>query len=145
MFHAKTQRQRSATWAALVVAFAFSGLLACGDTCPDLALRAFLVNTTGFDDPSLITVDVYGTGSLTPAFTGADLDQLADLNGGRYDLIFLFEGTAFGEVTNVCTLGSLTGCDAEDVGDGGVPIINLVRDGTDLSAELMQPGTCPAQ
>lgn len=140
-----SHRRLSLTAAALGLSFLASAALASGcSSCPDLAYRAFEFDIQG-GDPSLIIMTV-----TDPATGATPCDQIALSENcrppaGKYDLSFTVSGAAVGSLTEVCTLGELSGCAAEDAEAKGAPAqIRLLRDGTGWTITLERQGVCPA-
>ncbi|MDY0005084.1 MAG: hypothetical protein RBU30_27545 [Polyangia bacterium] len=128
----------------LLGALAGFGLYACDEDCPDLALPAFEVVTTGVTDPSAVHVTATVTGTSDVAIQDGSLDQLLSLAGNTYDLDFTADGTAIGSIDAVCTMGRMTGCTAEKHSMTEMPQVVVTEDGTTLSVSLGRAGQCPA-
>lgn len=128
----------------LLVASASLGLAACDEDCPDLALPAMEITTTGVSDPSAIRVTATVTGTSNVAIQDGALDQLTSLAGNTYDLEFTADGTDIGALDAVCTQGYMTGCAAEKHSLDEMPQVVITEDGTTLSVSLGRAGQCPA-
>jgi hypothetical protein len=129
---------------ALLGACAGLGLYACEEDCPDLALQAIEVTTTGVTDPSAIQVTATVTGTTTVAIQDGTLDQLTTLAGNTYDLEFTADGTDIGSLAAVCTQGYMTGCKADKHALSEMPQVVITEDGTTLTVTLGRAGECPA-
>jgi hypothetical protein len=115
--------------------------VACDDDCPDLARPAVNVTLQGIEDTSLLRVSVATTDGTV--LTDAELDQLSGLDAGSYDMVFTHDGSEFGSLSGVCTVGALTGCDAEDAPASDTPSIEITMEGTDIDVSLASNGACP--
>ena len=115
--------------------------VACDDDCPDLARPAVNVTLQGIEDTSLLRVSATTTDGTV--LTDADLDQLSSLEAGSYDLVFTYDGSEVGSLDGVCTVGALTGCDAEDAPASDTPSIEISMDGSDMDVSLASNGACP--
>lgn len=138
------QRTHRLLLSTLLVAGASLGLAACEEDCPDLALQAMEVTTTGVSNPSAIHVTATVTGTTTVAIQDGTLDQLTGLAGNTYDLEFTADGTDIGSLDAVCTQGYMTGCTAEKHSLAEMPQVVITEDGTTLSVSLGRAGQCPA-
>ena len=128
----------------LLGACAGLGLLACEEDCPDLALQAMEVPTTGVTDPAAIHVTATVTGTADVAIQDGTLDQLTSLAGNTYDLEFTADGTDIGSLDAVCTQGYMTGCAAEKHSLSEMPQVVVTQDGTAFTVSLGRTGSCPA-
>jgi len=123
-------------------------LAACG-VCPDLAVPAIR-----FDIPSevgsvfTIVADVAPAGSGNLLHDHVPLTMLAQLGAGAYDIVFMLPGvppapdTQIGQVSSVCTLGPLAGCEAEYLAYDH-PVISFPADGDSYTLTLTVNGPCP--
>ena len=128
----------------LIAGVALAPSASCGDDCRDLVRSAVHVTLYDIDDPSQIRVTVTSTDGTV--LTDASLEELGELDAGSYDLTFRLDApglTAISHVNGVCTVGQLTGCDAEDQPAAGTPHVDLTLNGTALVGELSSNGACP--
>ena len=115
-------------------------LSSCG-SCPDLALVAIAVDNTADVDPALVTVTITRDGDTVAA--DVPLAAPRDVDAGVYDVTFTLDGADTAELTGVCTVGGLRGCDAEDAGEEATALVTLSAPGGVFAAELTRNGDCP--
>ncbi len=124
----------------LLAALALPLGFGCGAGCPDLALLAMDLALEGVTDSELRVSASTGDGAV---LTSAPLDELYGVGAGSYDLVFTRDGTEVGSLDGVCTVGSLTGCAAQDAPASDTPEISIVADGSVVSVTLLSNGSCP--
>ena len=129
---------------ALLAVPAFFALQACTEDCPDLALPAMEVTTTGVSDVSAIRVTATVTGTSEVAIDSGEVSRLMGLEGNTYDLVFTADGTEIGSLDAVCTMGRMTGCTADKHALTEMPEVVISEDGSGLSVSLGRTGQCPA-
>lgn len=113
---------------------------ACDAGCPDLALPAMLVSVDGID-ANRIRVTATHEGGLV--LEDSELILLDGVGAGDYRLVFTLDGTAESTLESVCTVGVLTGCDAEEAKPNDTPSILLTLEGSEFTATLQSNGRCP--
>lgn len=112
----------------------------CGDDCPDLALLAFSLDLQGIEESELKVSASTEDGTI---LTSAEISELYSLGAGSYDLVFTHEGTEVGTLVDVCTVGALTGCDAENSPATDTPEILIASGTTSTGVSLVHNGKCP--
>ena len=122
----------------MFILVAVPAAVACDVDCPDLARPAVNVTLQGIENSSLLRVSAATTDSTV--LTDADLDQLAGLEAGSYDMVFTYDGSEIGSLSAV---GPLTGCDAQDAPASDTPSIEISMDGSDMDVSLASNGACP--
>lgn len=130
--------------AALLALPLLVGLAACDEDCPDLALQAMEVTTSGVSDVSAIHVTATVTGTAQVAIDDGDLNLLSTLDGNTYDLVFTRDGTEIGSLDAVCTMGYMTGCTADKHTLAEMPQVVITEDGSGIAVTLGRTGQCPA-
>ncbi len=113
---------------------------ACDAGCPDLALPAMLVSVDGID---VDRIRVTATRSGASVLDDGELSLLDGVAAGDYRLVFTLDGTAESTLESVCTVGMLTGCDAEEATPNATPSILLTLEASQFTATLQSNGRCP--
>ncbi len=138
-----------ATWILILGA---TTSIAC--SCPDLAWQGLMIDgervdgtSTAFDSQVRLTVEELSTDGNVKRTVASNRDpfgSFAEIPAGRYRISGSVQGQNLEPLSNVCTLGDHTGCDAEAMSDTNQARV-VIRQQADKTyvMSLDRNGPCP--